>query len=239
MKKNIFVLIAIFSLSIVNAQFTVTETDGAAITDNQVFEFNTNTYPNASLGFFVNNTSTTDPIRIFIEVESITNADGSGMELCFGTCYNSVQEGMSYPTTAPMIIQPGQNQGTAGDHFFNSDSSMDAIEYVFKFYQVNNFNQEIGTPLRITYRYDQNLSIEDQDLNTVEIFPTQVKNELTVSSYKDLTAEFYDILGKKVKQVNILAGESQVDVSDLSSQLYIIRFISEEGNISTQKIVVE
>ncbi|WP_179336920.1 T9SS type A sorting domain-containing protein [Winogradskyella ludwigii] len=71
----------------------------------------------------------------------------------------------------------------------------------------------------------------------LEVYPTSVKNELNVSSNEDLSAEIFDLLGRSIKQVNIISGGDTIDLSDLSTQPYILRFTSESGNTITKKIV--
>ncbi len=71
----------------------------------------------------------------------------------------------------------------------------------------------------------------------MEVYPTSVKNELNVSSNEDLSAEIFDLLGRSIKQVNIISGGDTIDLSDLSTQPYILRFTSESGNTITKKIV--
>ena len=71
----------------------------------------------------------------------------------------------------------------------------------------------------------------------LEVYPASVKNELNVSSNEDLSAEIFDLLGRSIKQVNIISGGDTIDLSDLSTQPYILRFTSESGNTITKKIV--
>lgn len=83
------------------------------------------------------------------------------------------------------------------------------------------------------------LSIDQFELSTIKIYPTTVKEELTVESNENLTAEFYDLLGRKAKHVNITSGEIKINVSDLAPQLYLIRFTNDSGQQTTKKIVVK
>ena len=128
--------------------------------DNQLLEFSTVEYPDASLGFNVRNTSS-ETIGMRIEVESISGTDGSMMELCFGECYFGVSSGTSYPTSPSMPnvnIEPAQTQPSSGDHFFNMDAGdgNTAVEYVFKFYLADENGIQDGNSLRLRYRYTQN-----------------------------------------------------------------------------------
>ena len=140
--------------------FTVEDLDGNTFVDNQLLEFSTLEYPDASLGFNVRNTSS-ETIGMRIEVESISGTDGSMMELCFGQCFAGVNEGISYPSNnaQPVVyINPGETQPSNGDHFFNSDpgDGSNPVEYAFKFYIADDNGIQDGNSFRLRYRYSQN-----------------------------------------------------------------------------------
>ena len=137
--------------------FTVEDLDGNIFIDNEIIDFTTLDYPDASLDFYVRNISD-NTIAMRIEVESMTGTDGTLMELCFGECYFGVTAGTSYPTSpsSPNVnIEPGQTQASSGDHFFNMDSGdgNTAVEYTFKFYLADENGNQDGTAFRLNYRY--------------------------------------------------------------------------------------
>ena len=137
--------------------FVVEDLEGNIYVDNQLLEFSTVEYPNASFGFKVRNTSL-ETIGMRIEVENISGTDGSMMELCFGECYFGVTTGTSYPVSPSIVnIDPGQTQASSGDHFFNMDAGdgNTAVEYTFKFYTSEN-GEQVGEDFRLKYRYSQN-----------------------------------------------------------------------------------
>ncbi|BAO76233.1 hypothetical protein WPG_2003 [Winogradskyella sp. PG-2] len=226
-----------------HAQFEVfDQSDNSLVTDGQIVAFS-----EAGCGyndpcnwkFSVTNTSS-EAIYMRIFVDDLDNTDGSDFQLCFaGVCLNSITLGSGYPTTAAMIAPGATN--SAGNNLWNqnSPSTSTAMGWTFRFQAYNDLGNTIGTPLTVSYSFDPTLTIDEPELTSVEVFPTQVKDELTVSSNQNLTAEFYDILGKTVKQVNISNGESKINVSDLSPQLYIIRFRNDDGKTLIKRIVVE
>ena len=137
--------------------YDVEDLNGNVFVNNQTLEFSVLDYPDASLGFYVRNTSS-ETIAMRIEVESMTGTDGALMELCFGECYFGVTTGTSYPTSpsSPNVnIEPGQTQASSGDHFFNMDSGdgNTAVEYSFKFYLADENGDQDGTAFRLKYRY--------------------------------------------------------------------------------------
>ena len=243
MKKKLLFLSFILVSFISQAQFEVKDqSDNSTVTDGQSFGF-----ADAGCGyndpcnwkFSVTNT-TTDPIYMRIFVDNLTNTDGSNFQLCFaGVCLNNITLNSGYPNTAAMIASGATN--SAGNNFWNQNppATTTPMSWTLRFQAFDAGGVEIGTPLSITYNFDPSLSIEDSTLTSVDVFPTQVKNELNISSNEDLTAEFYDILGKKVKQTSVTSGESIINVSDLSPQLYIVRFTNDLGKTLVKKIIVE
>jgi hypothetical protein len=245
MKKTLLLISFIFLNYAAFAQFEIRNyDDDTIVTDGETISFSeTGCGYNDSCNwrFKVTNTSATETLYMKIFVDNMVNSDGSNVQLCFsGTCLNSVNLGTGYPTNTPATIAPNSSTGT-GNYFWNQNptDTTTPMSWTLRFQAYDASGFTVGSPLSVTYSFDPNLSVEEEEFTSVEIFPTQVKDELTVSTNKNLTAEIYDILGKKVKQVNVLSGESTIDVRDLTSQLYIIRFKSVDGNTLTKKIIVE
>jgi hypothetical protein len=242
MKKNLLLLsvflVGIFSL---NAQFTVEDADGNQIVDGAVVAYNVTTYPEASLDFFVNNTSQTDNIYTKIEFVSAVNADGSLMELCYGLCYTGITIGNSYPPDNEYVeIAPGEQTGL-GNHLYNADpgNGTDVIEYVFRFYQVDQSGMnEIGDQLTMTYRYDPLLGIGDVNEISLELASTIITDRLIVDTIEDLDLKVVDLQGRVVKNIRLTTGHQEIEMNDLRSQIYLVQFTNDEGQTRFEKIVV-
>lgn len=224
-----------------NAQFEVRDkSDDSLVTEGQTINFSDAgcSYNDpCNWKFKVTNTSS-EAIYMRIFVDNLTGTDGSDFQLCFaGVCLNSVTLNSGYPNTAAMIAPGATN--SAGNNFWNQNDSATTtpMSWTFRFQAFNAGGTEIGTPLNVTYNFDPSLSVDESSLSTLEIYPTNAKNELSVSSTEDLSADFYDLLGRNVKQVNIVSGGDTIDISDLSAQPYIIRFTNDDGERITKKIV--
>ncbi len=229
MMKN-FYIISIFILAVtgIKAQFSITDYDGNSILDGEVRTYNMVSYPEAYLGFYVHNDNDTDPIKVRILVESITNGTGSGMELCFGICYFTITEGESYPVNDVVTIQPGETQPSAGDHFFNSDDSNSPITYVFKFYEVDDNMNEIGDSITFTYVYDETMDVEDiqsESLN-LTLSPNPAKDILNIridsDEFQQLSIQ--DVSGKLVvnKAIQFSGNQYNLDIRDLEKGVYFL-----------------
>jgi hypothetical protein len=245
MKKILLVICFTLAGLSMNAQFEIQNyDDNSVVIDGQTLSFadtGCDYEDSCNWRFKVINTSNSEPLNMKIFIDNMINSDGSNVQLCFsGTCLNSIDLGSSYPFSAA-VIPPGGSTGP-GNYFWNQNpsSTTTPMSWTLRFQAFDASGFETGSPLSVTYSFDPSLSIENVDLApSVEVFPTKVKNALTVSSNGKLNAKFYDILGKNVKQVDVLSGESKIDVTDLTPQLYIIRFSDDRGNTLIKKIIVK
>lgn len=248
MKKIIFSALVLFTFSVnAIAQFTVSKTDGTPVTSGQTLTFNSIVYSQSSLALKITNTAS-GAINLRMMCQNMTNTTGLGMEVCFGTdCYSDTSINQvfppldSAPTHGPINIAVGGFDTTS--HFFNNNlgiSTTVPVDYVFKIYQVSNFGTEIGTPFIFTYRYDATLSINTVgglSTKSVTIKSTTIENnlDLEVNSKSDFT--IYDLNGKLVLANKLDYGMQSVDVSNLSSGLYLINFIDEKADAFSLKFV--
>ncbi len=238
--KKLFIISALLIASLNFAQFTVSKSDGTPINDGDVFIFGTTTYPDNSLEFVVTNPTNQD-MDIVIYVESITNTDGSGFELCFGNCYSGVSPRSHYPSDSPYHLAANSSSEPHGNHFLNTATNGNLVlDYVLKFTQVDNAGHQIGTPVTITYRYDQTAAIKMDVLPGVKIFPTLVKNHLiTVDSQQDLSFRIIDFLGKTNQKGWLTKGKHQLKLNNLKSGIYFLIMKNREDKKTFRKIIVQ
>lgn len=211
------------------AQYTIIDDNGNAITDGQEFVFGDNTIPGGYLNFFVTNDSDA-PINMKIEFVS-TNNSGDVFQICFGgQCISETEVGESYPPGPPATIDAGDTTGE-GNHLFNyGESAEDILEYVCRFYQLDEAGNEVGDDLTVTYRYNPLLSIDEVEAQAgISISSTILKNTLDFSAAQAGTLSLYDVQGRLVTTASFESGQQTVDVSSLSAQVYIASFRTVQG----------
>jgi len=239
--KKILPLVFVFFVSVMHAQIALSRHNGSPIVDGQVVAFNTVVYPACEMDFYVTNLSSTTSTNVKIACEALINNDGTGFELCFGNeCLSYVEQGEIYPSI-PVILAPNGRNGDF-DHLLNTNAGTGSLpkDFVFRFYQINGTGNEISNSITMTYRYDSTLSIDDiNQLETsgVIVKSTLVNNELSLDVLKPSQMTLYDITGKLVYNKKLEYGVQTVDVSNLSSGVFILKFTSEEGRVSTKKIL--
>lgn len=239
MKKRILVLgLSLFALNLF-AQFNVETIDGDPIVDGDVVGFNQHTVEAAQLKFYVNNESTTDAINMKIEFVSAVNYNGTGMQVCFGLCYDPVSIGSVYPPGNDVVtIQPGQNQGIDEDKFWNfNDGGGNPVEYTFRFFQVDGSGNQIGEDLTFKYLYDESLSVASNNVVNAKIVSTIVSSNLTINALENTQLKIYDVLGRVVLNKNLSVGLNNINVSSLPAQLYIVQLTNNSGLSQAVKII--
>ena len=106
---------------------------------------------------------------------------------------------------------------------------------------VGPFNDKpIGT---LTITFNQTLSIGEQELNQVRLFPNPsngILNISTTASNRLSEALVYDVLGKQVANLknNTSNQQSKFDLNSLNAGVYIIRLTLQDGSNVTKKIVL-
>lgn len=239
--KKLLPLFFIFITSAIHSQISLSRLNGDPIIDGQVVAFNTIDYPASEMDFHVRNLSVTTTTNVKVTCEALVNNDGSGFELCFGNeCLAFVELGETYPSTAVVLAPNGINGNF--DHFLNTNAGSGTYpkDYVFRFFQVNGTGNEVSNSITTTYRYDPTLSVDDiNQLQTsgVIVKSTSVKNDLLLDVLKPNHMSVFDINGRLVNSTKLLYGLQTVDVSNLSSGVYILKFTSEEGTVATKKII--
>ncbi len=222
---------------------SITKLNGTPINNGDVLSFASAVEPECYLGLKVLNNSAVD-INVKIKVESITNSTGSNLQLCFGDlCYGTIISGLSYPSN-PASVVPANGSNGNFDHFLNTNTGTTPgqnVEYVFKFYQVNDDNVEIGNSVTFTYRYNPNLSTSEfNKLNSVGVVLSLnlVSDRLEFSTSQVVQTKIYNLSGTEVfqeRKSNV--GKQTIDVSELAAAVYLVQFENNSGEKATIKFV--
>ena len=245
MKLKLLLLSVLGCFAIANAQYTVTDRSGNILNDGDVIEFGTLEFPDASFDFHVTNDNPSDEIYTRIEYVSENNStNGEFEQLCYGECLVDILPTDFVPdlNEAALVIGVGETT-PMGNHFWSNDpgNGVDNVEFVFSFRQYEDpaGTIETGTPLTFTYRYNPALSVNDNNTVNLTIQSTVVSNELVLNVNEPISMMVYDLQGRVVKQARFEIGRQLVNMSNLSSQAYIVQFQNERGAKQTTKIVVQ
>lgn len=237
--KNILYSILLIS-SICSAQFTVTDLDGNSIENNSEIVFNSVANSEAELKFKTLNTSTTT-LDIRVRCLSITNAVGTGFQLCYGgLCYDNIEVGGTYPDFQN-IIAPGQDNGNA-DYFKNNfagDGTSDQI-YLFRVFARDLDGNPVGETVNFTYRYSPNLSFNSfEQLSNLGInLKNTVSNDIfEVESSIQGSVDVFSLTGQKLLSRDFQQESFSLDLSPLNASYYLLVFTNKNGGSATIKVL--
>ncbi|MCX7551007.1 T9SS type A sorting domain-containing protein [Xanthomarina sp. F2636L] len=83
------------------------------------------------------------------------------------------------------------------------------------------------------------VGIKDQKVTAFSMYPNPASNNVVVSSnYEKATIEVYDMTGKQVLNRKLSFGNNSMNVSALSSGVYLARFVS-NNKIDTKKLIIK
>lgn len=78
--------------------------------------------------------------------------------------------------------------------------------------------------------------VAESAMDAISLYPNPVRNNLTIENADNATVNIYAVNGQMVKSL-VVNGTANVDMSDLSNGMYIVKMQS-QGSISTKKIQV-
>lgn len=83
------------------------------------------------------------------------------------------------------------------------------------------------------------LSSSEFDITNLKVYPNPIKNVLNVSFSQEINSvEVYNMIGQKVKSVQVNATEGQLDMSSLTSGAYVVKVYANE-QVKTIKMIKE
>lgn len=228
---------ALFCLS-ASAQFTFLDFDGNPVESGTTVTFGQGQIgdPDGFFKYFVRNDAAGD---IFMKAEntSITNADGSTFEICFGLCYTGITQGQQFPNNGSVFIAEG-TQTLSGNHLANTADNPSPMEFVFRFYQTDQAGtNEVGNEFFITYRYDPALGVNDNNKIDFEITSTLIRDVLELRSSEAATIKIADKRGRKIKDKKIVPGTQRIPMSDLPSDLYFVTITNDRNVSETVRVI--
>lgn len=219
-----------------NAQITLTKADGSPINEGDVFTYNNVNYPQASLDFHIHNNASTATL-VKVKSVSITNADGSGLELCIGpVCLSSIHAGNSYPSNPVSIA--ANSTDTYSNHVYNideGDGENYPIDYVFKVYQLNSSGVEVGNSITFTYRYQPSLKVDSfQSMSNAGLILNSniITTSLNYQATESGEITIFDLNGRLVNTTQVATGDGSIALDNLQNGYYILNFRSQERKAS-------
>lgn len=242
MKKTTLSLLALlFFTSFLHAQFTVNRMDGTPFANNEIIEFTGHSNDASELKFVVNNTGTQN-LDFRIRCTNLVNSTGAGFQLCWAfQCLNSIALNGVYPNFQN-VINAGASTTGFGDSFKNfsaGDGVNYPMDFTFRFFTINLAGATVGSNLNVTYRFQGPLSIEQRDKlgrMGIRVRNTVVNAFVGLDVQKTVTYNLVNMQGQRISG-GLLSNDTNLDMSNLQSGIYLLNFSNEAGLSDTVKIV--
>lgn len=246
MKIKITLLVILLTSFIASAQIKVTNRKGEVVKDGYSAIYkdcgaDDNPEPEWYMKLKVKNTSK-ETVFFRVVCEDIINNDGKGFNVCAGIlCADNVIKNRPHPFPEDDAVKLDPSEDHAVSLVNRRTPSDKVLKWVFRIQLYDGPEHDrakpIGKPIKFTYIYDKNLSINKHQLQNVSIYPTAVNSTLTINTKEDLQVSIYDLAGKEVVSKTITEGEQKLDVSNLQEQVYITKLENNNGQSLTKKII--
>ncbi|MCW5519138.1 T9SS type A sorting domain-containing protein [Aureitalea sp. L0-47] len=81
-------------------------------------------------------------------------------------------------------------------------------------------------------------SITEQEENPIRVYPNPTNGSVTISgNLRATNLEVYNVLGARVMQLKLSSEQTQLDISDLPSGVYMFRLTSTDGSSVVKKVI--
>lgn len=156
---------------------------------------------------------------------------------CWDLCYpNSINQSIG-----GVSLNPGQDTNAFSGHVYsstNGSSCVDSIRYTF--YNGSDIADSIS--IVIKYEASATFDVEENDLAFDNIYPNPVSQilfiELADQNTRGLTVDLYNLLGSKIRSVDVTSNRIELNVADLHAGIYMCTISKNGTAIETRKIVV-
>lgn len=242
MKKLLFTLIALFTLSFVgNAQDLTLSWDDAELGESVLV---VGSPDDAEIVFHAVLTNNTDNgMNIMVVRKQLDMLAGTQSQFCWGLCFP--------PTTdtclSPVLIKAGESsdlEAFSGHYIPGGIAGTSSVEYTF--YNLDNPDVSIkvvanfkGSPAGIAEEAMVGGSVS-------EVYPNPANNYVSLdyqltSEVKQANVKVFNLLGAEVKSANLESNGNKLrmDISDLESGIYFYSVLINGDVYKTKKLVVQ
>ncbi|PHS68337.1 MAG: sporulation protein SpoOM [Flavobacterium sp.] len=127
-----------------------------------------------------------------------------------------------------------------GTDYNSSNQNTNPQEVISSLQGVAPFSSEIIGTLTITLENVVLGNNNNQLTENITIYPNPTSNFITISTKENTISaiEIYNVLGKEILKVNTTnSNQLKIDLSDLSSGIYLIKIIDSSGKSTLKKVV--
>lgn len=131
-------------------------------------------------------------------------------------------------------VKNGRNSFVTDVNFSAVGNSLTCITVDNVAYSDANWN---NIDAGVMFSTDCSLGVEDKAVLNFRLYPNPFNDELNINSKTGGTLQVYNLIGKEVFSRRVHDLNTNLDLSNLSSGLYVIKLESDEGATYSQKLV--
>ena len=80
-------------------------------------------------------------------------------------------------------------------------------------------------------------SVNENNIQSVSLYPNPAREQVSFTLESDAQVSVFDVMGRKVSEMNAVAGEAQLNVSQLESGVYFVNVRYAKGSTTVSKFV--
>jgi hypothetical protein len=80
-------------------------------------------------------------------------------------------------------------------------------------------------------------SVNENNIQSVSLYPNPAREQVSFNLENDAQVSVFDMMGRKVIEMNAVAGEAQLNVSQLENGVYFINVRYANGTTAVSKFV--
>jgi len=123
------------------------------------------------------------------------------------------------------------DSGNDGQYFVRLRDSNNAVIVV------NSNSGAFGSTLIGNFKLNGVLSVNDTTIEGVALYPNPAANVLNIRNAENASIQVFDILGKKLMELNNISVDQEINVSSLQTGTYLVK-ITNGAAVSTEKFII-
>lgn len=153
----------------------------------------------------------------------------------------NLRENGSWVNEIVLDLFPYDAGTDSGTNYTSGNQVTNPAQPITSLVNVSPFNDKpMGT---LTISFNETLSIAENDLNEVNVFPNPSNGFININSRNEnplQQASVYDILGKEVARIENVNNQTALNwnLESLNSGMYLVRLTLSDGRQSTKRIIM-
>ncbi len=177
--------------------------------------------------------------EIALEFSTAKKFDGPDLQVLISTDYDGEGEPSDYEweeITDAFDFSQGDYEWVESGTLIISDVAPGHYHVAFVYYST----EEAAASWEIDYVKMTGrtlVSVNENNAQAVSLYPNPASTQVTFTLESDALVSVFDMMGRKVNELNMVAGDAQWNVSELENGVYFLNFRYTNGTTATAKFV--